>query len=53
MLFDGDVDGADPCVVHADVGDEVAAGVGYGDVHGLADLGGFLFGGGDDAACVC
>jgi hypothetical protein len=40
-FLDGDVDGADPGVVHADVRDEVAAGVGYGDVHGLADLGGF------------
>jgi len=52
-FFDGDVDGAEPGVVHADVGDEVAAGVGYGDIHGLADFGGFLFGGGDDAAGVC
>src|SRR5271170_5293754 len=52
-LFDGDVDGAEPRVVHADVGDEVASGVGYGDVHGLTDFGGFLFGCGDDAAGVC
>jgi hypothetical protein len=52
-LLDGDVDGADPCIVHADVRDEVSAGVGYGDVHGLADFSGFFFCGGDDAACVC
>jgi hypothetical protein len=52
-LFDGDVDGAEPGVVHADVRDEVAAGVGYGDVHGLANFDGFLFGCGDDAAGVC
>src|SRR5579859_6354436 len=43
-LFDGDIDAADPSAVHAGVSDEVAAGVGYGDVHGLADFGGFGFG---------
>jgi len=35
------------------VGDEVAAGVSYGDIHGLADFGGFLFGCGDDASGIC
>ncbi len=52
-LFDGDVDGADPGVVHANVRDEVSAGVGYCDVHGLADFSSLLFGCGDDAAGVC
>jgi len=52
-FFDRDIDGADPGVVHADVGDEVATDVSDGDVHGLADLGGFLFGCGNDAAGVC
>jgi len=51
-LLDRDVDRADPRVVHADVGDEVAAGVGDGDVHGLTDGSGFLLSGGDDAAGV-
>ena len=41
-LLDRDVDAAEPRVVHAHVGDEVAAGVGDGDVHGLTDLGGLL-----------
>ena len=49
-FFDGDVDAAEPCSVHADVSDEVAAFVGYGDVHGLSDFGGFAFAGGDDGA---
>src|SRR5690606_26493166 len=51
-LVDRDVDAADPSAVLADVRDEVAAGVDDGDVHGLADLGGLLLGGGDDATCV-
>jgi hypothetical protein len=51
-LLDRDVDAAEPGAVHADVGDEVAAGVGDGDVHGLTDCGGLGFGGGDDAAGV-
>ena len=51
-LLDRDVDRAEPGLVHADVGDEVAAGVGDGDVHRLADLGGLLLGGVDDAAGV-
>src|SRR5271165_6006490 len=51
-LLDRDVDRTDPRAVHAHVGDEIAARVSDGDVHGLADLGGFFFGGGDDAARV-
>ena len=41
-LLDRDVDRAEPGLVHADVGDEVAAGVGDRDVHRLADFGRLL-----------
>ena len=51
-LLDRDVDAADPRVVHADVRDEIATGVGDGDVHGLADLGGLLLSGGDHSLGV-
>ena len=52
-LVDGDVDGAEPGVGHTLEGEEVAAFVDDGDVHGLADFFGFLLGRGDDAASVC
>ena len=51
-LLDRDVDAAEPGPVHADVGDEVAAGVGDRDVHGLSDLRGLLLRRGDDPSCV-
>src|SRR5579859_313390 len=51
-LLDRNVDAADPCAIHAGVGDEVTACVGYGDVHGLANLCGLYFSGLDNALCV-
>jgi hypothetical protein len=48
-----DVDTADPRLIHTDVRYQVPAGIHYGNVHGLADLRRFLFGGGDDSSCVC
>src|SRR5438067_4532214 len=51
-LFHGNVDAADPGAIHAHVSHNVAAGVGYGDVHRLADGSCFLFRRGDDAAGI-
>src|SRR5689334_14242011 len=36
-LFHGNVDATDPCAVHAHVSHDVAAFIGYSDVHGLSD----------------
>src|SRR5215472_13167130 len=48
-----DVNTADPGAVHTNMRDEVAAFVGYGDVHRLTNLGGLLFRRRDDSACIC
>jgi len=37
-LLDRNIDAPDPRIVHADVRDEIAAGVSDRDVHGLADF---------------
>jgi hypothetical protein len=47
-----EISAANPCAVHANVGHDVAAFVGHGDIHGLADFLGFLFTRGDDPARV-
>jgi hypothetical protein len=52
-FFLRDVDGAEPGVGHALEGDEVAALVDYGYVHGLLEFFSFFLGCGDDAAGVC
>jgi len=51
-LFNRDVDAPDPRVVHPDVRDEVATGVGDGNVHGLTDLRCLLLCGGDHSLGV-
>jgi hypothetical protein len=51
-LVDGDVDAAQPGTVHPHVGHEVSAGVDDGDIHGLANFGGALLGGGNDGAGI-
>src|SRR3984957_9595303 len=51
-LLDRNVDAAEPSSIHADVSDQVTAFIGDGDIHWLADFGGLLFCGGNDAAGV-
>src|SRR5438874_4936999 len=51
-LFHGNIDAADPGAIHAHVGHNVAAAIGYGDIHRLSDGTRFLFRRGDDAASV-
>jgi hypothetical protein len=51
-LLDRNVDAAEPGAIHADVGDQVAAFIRDGDVHGLADFSRLLFSGGNHAAGV-
>jgi hypothetical protein len=51
-LVDRDIDAPDPRLIHANVRDKIAAGIDYGDVHGLADFFGLFLGGRNDSACV-
>ena len=52
-LLHGNVDAADPGAIHAHMSHNVAALVGHGDVHGLADFLRFLFRSRNHAARVC
>lgn len=51
--FDGDIDAADPCFIHADVGHKISAGVYDGNIHGLSDLFRLLLRGGYHSSGVC
>src|SRR5271165_5937783 len=51
-LVDGNVDAADPGVVHAHVRDQIAASVSDRNVHGLADCRDLLLDGVDCPPCV-
>jgi hypothetical protein len=37
-LFDRDIDAADPCLIHAHMGDEIAAAIRDRDIHGLTQF---------------
>src|SRR5438067_462198 len=51
-LLHGNIDAADPGAIHAHVSHNVAAGIGHGDIHRLADGSRFLLRRNDNAASV-
>jgi hypothetical protein len=51
-LVDRDVDAANPSFIHSHVGDQIAARIHHGDVHGLSNFLRLFLSGGNDSASV-